>query len=139
MFFCIHEFTNKTIRGYFIIFVMTSYGMFLTFGVVFDGMQDEATKARRDGMYGLDFIFRVSMHVATAALFLSVFFDDLTCTSELFPDSFTFAAVYVLANAAYVGFLYYKYKYTPDDFLFDAENLPEKSFNNLRYNTELFD
>lgn len=80
LFFCIHEFTNKTIRGYFLIFVMTSYGMFLTFGVVFDGMQDEETKARRDRMHGLDFIFRVSMHAATAVLFLSVFFVDLTCT-----------------------------------------------------------
>ena len=105
------------------------------------------------------------MHTATALLFILCIFAPIKCSEHLFPDIFTAAAIYVCANGAYFGFLQYKYsaakaevarrkeerdndqetpgdddkKNKPVEFLFDPENLPPQSFNNLRYNLELFD
>lgn len=143
---------------------MTSYGMFLTFAVLIESMQDENTAARRDGIYGFDYIFRICMHFATALLFALGIFVPIKCSVHLFPDIFTAAAIYVCVNGAYFGFLQYKYsvakaeverrekerksdqetpgddkKYEPVAFLFDPENLPPVSVNNLRYNLDLFD
>jgi hypothetical protein len=36
----IHEFTTKSVAGYFLIVLFTTYGLFLTFSVILDSMQD---------------------------------------------------------------------------------------------------
>lgn len=72
----IHEFTTKSVAGYYLILLLTTYGNFLTFSVIMDSMIDSETNNRRDGIHGFNFFFRVGMHLLTAILgAISIFMD----------------------------------------------------------------
>lgn len=128
----VHEFTTKSVAGYFLIVLFTIYGLFLTFSVILDSMQDEETAARRDGVHGFNFVLRVGMHAMTAVLAVASFWIK-GCSPTLFPDAFLALAVYNLFYTA--STLYLHWQHHQGVRLFDEDRLPKSaSINNLRFN-----
>jgi hypothetical protein len=118
LFLDLHEFWFKTVTGYFLILVLVTYGMFLTFSVIIDSMQDDATAARTDGIHLVNKVFRVVMHTWFVALFvLGQFIDG--CSPTLFPTIFIQAGLFSLLNATYVVFLYFVWHEYRESFLFN--------------------
>lgn len=132
----IHEFTTKSVAGYYLIVLFTTYGLFLTFSVILDSMQDQETADRRDGIHGYNFLFRVGMHTMTVVLAAMSFWIK-GCSPTLFPDAFVGLAVYIAFYTLFT--LYLHREHHNKNHLFDEDCLPKSaSVNNLRYNLDLF-
>lgn len=101
----IHEFTTKSVAGYFLIVLFTTYGLFLTFSVILDSMQDKETAARRDGIHGYNFFFRVGMHTMTA-VFALMSLGIKGCDPVLFPDAFVSLSVYIAFYTLFTLYLH---------------------------------
>ena len=67
----VHEFTTKSVAGYFLLMTLVSYGSFLTFSVMIDSMQDDEMANRKDGIHLVNKIYRVAMHLGFILLAIS--------------------------------------------------------------------
>lgn len=134
----VHEFTTKSVGGYFLLVVLVSYGMFLTYSVVIDSMLEPNDDEKTDGIHLVNKVYRIFMHISTALLALSAYLID-GCRLQIFPPEFFFVALYSFVNAGFTHYLHKVYTDRPKEFLFDPDKLPPKTINNLRYNKELFD
>jgi len=76
-------------------------------------------------------VFRVVMHTATFALFLSTFFMK-DCYSEIYPKNFVAVVIIILIHQAYDIFLFC------NDYMIDWKDLPFMSRNKMMFNKELF-
>jgi hypothetical protein len=133
----LHEFWLKNVTGYFLILMCVTYGLFLTFSVMVDSMQDDDTAARTDGIHLLNKIHRAIMHIWFLVLFVRGQFIE-GCYPVLFPVIFKQIGLFSLFNAVYFLFLYGVWTWKRENFLFNPFTLPPTSINNLRYNRELF-
>lgn len=133
----LHEFTTKSVAGYYLLITFVSYGSFLTFSVMIDSMLDEETAAQTNGIHLVNKFYRISMHIGAIVLVAQSYFIN-GCREEIYPHSFLWVAIYTLVNAAFTHYLHIVHTRHPEDFLFNPDKLPPMSINNLRYNKELF-
>ena len=130
--------TSRSVAGSFILVGWTSYSSFLTYAVVIDSMQDEATAARTDGIHWWNRAFRYAMHTMMFLIFIYSL-NMKSCSDRLVPIEFNFLAIFVFINAAFMLYLHFVHANTPEKFLFNPAELPPMSLNKLRYNYDLFE
>lgn len=129
----INEFTHRHISGIYIILLFTQYSLFLTFNIVVDScITDAQDKSWKDNkLQAFNKVFRIFMHCATAALFVSTFWMK-DCNDSIYPFNFVAIVIIILAHQVYDIFL------ACQGYMIDWDNLPYTSPNKLNFNKELF-